>query len=347
MNLLVITREYPPHILGGISHHLYNLYTRLSNLGHNITILAGKCKEARTVTDYSHPETIDIEWIPYSTLTAHHLHFPILVWNRLKKWDISKFDIALTHTEIPFSLDIPVVAKYHDAKQEERKYLRQGRSWVISLLDYIVNPTRRVVDQYSLKNADKIIFNSKLTRSHWDKHYGVDVDSKIIYNGVDTDIFYPREIEMGQDFFLFVGTGERKGLPAIKRFARESNQTVYVIGSSDVSGKNIKSVGKIDQERLAEYYSAAKATIHPAEFEAFGNVILESLACGTPVIVSPSCGAAEIISDSCGYVTNEIEGAVTNIENIDSEDCIRVAREYTWNTVAVRTESVIEEAYNG
>lgn len=62
-------------------------------------------------------------------------------------------------------------------------------------------------------------------------------------------------------------------------------------------------VGKISQENLPLYYSAADVLIVPSVHEeGFGRVMLESLACGTPVIAAKRGGIVEAISEKVGYL---------------------------------------------
>lgn len=344
MKILVITREFPPHILGGISYHVRDLYTRVVEQGHDVTVLAGRCGDAT----YTQPEVpsvdFDVRWVDYPTVRAHHLQFPLVAKRALEKIEQSQFDVAITHTPLPFSLDIPTISKYHDCTQEERPYIRKQMSPLVRVLDSALNPTRRFVDERSLKASDHLIFNSELTHDAWAKHYRVETDYDVIYNGVDTATFYPRETESEDDFLLFVGDSERKGLSTILRSASELELPIYVVGPADVEVAGVTAVGRVSQSELANYYSRATATIHPAEFEAFGNVVLESLACGTPVIVSECCGASEIIDESCGVVTADVSRALSEIREMDSSDCVRKARDYTWERVAERTIRLAREA---
>jgi D-inositol-3-phosphate glycosyltransferase len=52
--------------------------------------------------------------------------------------------------------------------------------------------------------------------------------------------------------------------------------------------------GRIVQDRLPLYYSAADVLVVPSFYESFGLVGLEALACGTPVVATP-VGAMESI----------------------------------------------------
>lgn len=59
----------------------------------------------------------------------------------------------------------------------------------------------------------------------------------------------------------------------------------------------IKFVGAKSQSELAYEYNAAEALIMPSDYESFGMVALEAMACGTPVIASEVGGLAFLIKD--------------------------------------------------
>jgi glycosyltransferase involved in cell wall biosynthesis len=54
-------------------------------------------------------------------------------------------------------------------------------------------------------------------------------------------------------------------------------------------------MGPVSQDRLAMLLDAADACLLPSGFEAVPNVVLESLACGTPVVASPSGVVADLL----------------------------------------------------
>jgi len=64
--------------------------------------------------------------------------------------------------------------------------------------------------------------------------------------------------------------------------------------------------GRIDQEKLPIYYSAADVLVVPSYYESFGLVALEALACGTPVVTTPVGAAEMIVKDGVtGYVADD------------------------------------------
>jgi phosphatidylinositol alpha-mannosyltransferase len=56
-----------------------------------------------------------------------------------------------------------------------------------------------------------------------------------------------------------------------------------------------------EPERLGDLYGRAWATVLPSVHEAFGLVLVESLACGTPVVALDEGGPGEIVQPGIGY----------------------------------------------
>ena len=59
---------------------------------------------------------------------------------------------------------------------------------------------------------------------------------------------------------------------------------------------NVTFTGYLQSADLAEAYACSNIMVFPSATETFGNVVLESLACGTPVIGANS-GVKNIITD--------------------------------------------------
>ena len=66
--------------------------------------------------------------------------------------------------------------------------------------------------------------------------------------------------------------------------------------------------GRIHQEILPVYYSAADVLVVPSHYESFGLVTLEAMACGTPVVATPVGAMKTIIQDGLtGYVADNLD----------------------------------------
>jgi len=82
---------------------------------------------------------------------------------------------------------------------------------------------------------------------------------------------------------IVIGDGPERG--ALGALARESGV-----------GERVKFAGALAQEELRDYYSAADALVLASSREGWANVLLESMACGTPVVASKIGGTPEVVS---------------------------------------------------
>jgi len=111
--------------------------------------------------------------------------------------------------------------------------------------------------------------------------------------------------------------------------------------------------GRVDQETLPEYYSAADVLAVPSYYESFGLVALEALACGTPVVTTLVGAMEEIVKDGVtGYVAKDTDPQhyARLIETIllkQQQNSLSLSKirssvaEYTWT----RSASMLLEAY--
>ena len=155
---------------------------------------------------------------------------------------------------------------------------------------------------------------------------------KVIATGVDTNAFTPIGDKPPVDKFeymsaafksdfklLFVADGglssERKGghlvreiYAYLKKSLPNSLISIIVIGGDDkfVDG-GIFSLGRIVSDAsLASWYRTCSVLICPFDEDNLPNVILESMACGTPPVVFNQGGACEaVVHGQTGLLVNE------------------------------------------
>jgi glycosyltransferase involved in cell wall biosynthesis len=108
-------------------------------------------------------------------------------------------------------------------------------------------------------------------------------------------------------------------------------------------------------EDVGARYREATATLLPAEHEAFGLVLVESLACGTPVVCVPGGGMPEIVGDEpVGVVaTTDAPRAVADALDVAIElaasaatasRCAARARRWAWEGAVGRAHEELYDA---
>jgi glycosyltransferase involved in cell wall biosynthesis len=119
------------------------------------------------------------------------------------------------------------------------------------------------------------------------------VRTYVIPSFINTDFFKPTR-EKGEEFTaLFVGRRMfEKGFDvffAVARIAKRLGLKARFCATGGRKGEvvnGVESLGYVPEEELKDVYSAAHVVLYLTRADTWGQVILESLACGTPVITS-------------------------------------------------------------
>jgi len=114
-------------------------------------------------------------------------------------------------------------------------------------------------------------------------------------------------------------------------------------------------LGKKSQDSLPYYYSAADAVVVPSQYESFGMVALEAMACGTPVVASHIGGLPYLVQDGITGFTvpvddpQELANRLTSLiqdpglRDRMGKQAVQVAQDYAWDKIASKLLVVYKE----
>jgi glycosyltransferase involved in cell wall biosynthesis len=141
----------------------------------------------------------------------------------------------------------------------------------------------------------------------------------VLRNGVDVDVFRPGErselrVEFGFSCPTLLAVGNlvsEKGLDlALAALVQLPGARLVVIGAGPQAARlrevaahlgvedRVRWLAPVSQAELARYYAAADITLLTSTREGLPNVLLESLACGTPIVATDVGGVSEVVSNT-------------------------------------------------
>ncbi len=197
-------------------------------------------------------------------------------------------------------------------------------------------------------------------------------DIVVIPNGVDVEKFRPMKGKERSKALLYIGRlSARKGVhilaPLLFKCLKVLDAELIIAGKDEMFTlpvlkiqralcKNIRVLGFVPDGSLPKLYNYAAVTLMPSiTMESFGITAIESLACSTPVVATKVGALPEIIK-SGGITTNLREFPKVVADLLSDPDRIRklgregrklVEREYSWDVVAKRIESIYSKVLDG
>ena len=254
-------------------------------------------------------------------------------------YDSKKFQ-SIIFLQTTFGLSL----ESHPEWKQEAPYFKEFVSKIIAVEDRL------------LKNGPFLLANSHGLLDALEKKYRTKIEpnrTKVVHIGVKdllgdqcTNKFNNNEVRG-----LFVGRLEvRKGidlifdiLPAAFEQVPElvfdivGDTSIPVYGTTTILEKYRSSLesyiekgrlrihGKVDQNRLIEFYNSCDLFVAPSRFESFGIIFVEAMSCAKPVVACNVGGVTEVVGDA---------GLLIDVDDTNGLlDCvIRLAKDYSFRT---------------
>ena len=296
--------------------NLVDIYTRqngsrqkqIAHLGENVRLVhlkAGTKGETNKLALYGHLDEFFKELEEFRTRESIHydlVHSHYWLSARVGMWAQERWEV-------------PHVFMFHTISAVKNSTLGSEKEPEL----------RTVTEKHLARNCDRLLVATENERIHLVRHYGASPEAiGVVPCGVNLDLFRlgdrakaRKKLGFTQDesIVLFVGRfAPLKGIDRLMEavcYLKHHQRLRLVIVGGDGSRApvfqglkklsrnlgiqdDVTFVGRIAQEKLPAYYSAADVLVVPSYYESFGLVALEALASGTPVVAS-KVGAMETI----------------------------------------------------
>jgi len=331
-------KPLPPERYGGTELIVSYIAEELVKRGHDVTVFASKDSKtsARLV-----PVTEKNLYDTFGYFKWDNLEYDIIETEMVGRLS-SEFDILHNHNGfVPLSITplikTPMITTLHSSLPPQPESL--ARAFKDRLFVSISNAQRQLAPYLNY--------------------------IKTVYHGIDVERF-PFSARTG-DYLVFLGTfSPYKGPDIAIRIAKESKIPIVLAGeirkefedfykkeiASMDNGKDVIIKGELNFEEKVELLKNAMALLMPVRWqEAFGIVMIEAMACGTPVIGFNKGAISEVIEDGLsGFVVNSVEEAreaVLKIQRIDRRHCRKIVEErFSINRMVDEYESLYRELIN-
>ena len=340
MKICYICSELPPDKHGGIGSFTKDIASELVKLGHEIWVIGFSNRESIQLEDGVNVVRIKTPAIKncYLFFAVKRILLSAIVrkYSKREKFDLvetAEYEGDIPFYGWPFQNSIPLIVRYH---LSQTVIAAMKGTKVSSLIKWA---EKKVIAQGKYKIAV-----SKHIADYSAKCFGESqAPDAVIYNFVDIDVFYPKDVVRDYNKILFVGKmSHNKGIDLLFKIIPELLEnnhelSVDIIGgdTSEAPGgtslieyllkqlpaglvDRVNYLGRVDRELLPEIYSSAGTCLFPSRVEAHSIAWLEAMACGCACVCSSIAGGNEFDSAiSCD--PEDTETFFTNVQELVSD----------------------------
>jgi glycogen(starch) synthase len=325
--VLMLSWEYPPHVVGGLGKHVMELVPALQRQGIDVHLItpAWAGGQAREVVNGA-----TVHRVPLPALDKSNLHRAASLANlELEPYanglapEVGGFDLIHAHDwlvsfaacALKRSLAVPLVTTLHATERG------RGGGYVIGEMAVAIHDTEQSV----VRASDRLIVTSQYMARQVQDEFGVAAAKlAVVANGVDTgrfdqhndedlSAFRARYARPEEPIIYFVGRVEyQKGvhtlLGAVPRVLAKYTNARFVIAGTGLELDNLRRraeelqlkgnvlfLGYVNDDDRDRLYCVADVAVFPSLYEPFGIVALEAMAAQCPVVVTGVGGLQEVV----------------------------------------------------
>lgn len=326
MRVLMLSWEYPPRIVGGISRVVYHLAQELGAAGHDVSVITMQDGDApleekdAAVQVYRVPSFF-VRPITF-TDSVMQMNFAMVSRAVQLMCEGKRYDILHLHDWLvmfagkvlaELSPKMAVVTTIHATEYGRNSGIHNDVQSYIS-----------GIEQKLSEISMRVIVNSLYMKQEVTNLFKVPENKiRIVPNGVDVDKFkaLPVDMELRRQYALdhekivfFLGRltyekGVHVLMDAIPKVLSRYKDAKFVIGGKGPELENLRQKawnmgvadkvclpGFIPDDMLMKMYKLVNIAVFPSLYEPFGIVVLEGMLAHVPVVVSDAGGLNEIVS---------------------------------------------------
>lgn len=324
MKILMLSWEYPPKNIGGLSTHVYNLSHALQKLGCEVHVIT--CEEGTAPVEENDEGVYVHRVAPYNIETddftkwVMHLNFAMIEEAIRLIRKIGKIDVIHAHDwlsaycakVLKWSYKIPLVCTIHATEEGRNNGIRTEMQRYISSAEWMLT-----------YEGLKVMACSNYMKNEIIKTFAVPEEKVwIIPNGVNTKEFdfefnwlqfRRRYADDDEKIVFFIGRHVfEKGIQLLVNAApaivEGYNKVKFIIAGTGSMTEELESriknmgledkflfTGYMDNDSRNKLYKVANVAVFPSLYEPFGIVAIEAMIAGCPVVVSDTGGFSEIV----------------------------------------------------
>jgi 1,4-alpha-glucan branching enzyme len=346
--VLMLSWEYPPMMVGGLSRHVYDLSRHLVKHGIEVHVVTShihgypdyelnqgvhvhrvKVNQEKDVDFMGWVFQLNLAMMDYTkALIRKYVHFDII---HAHDWLVGYAARSLKQ-----QFQIPLVGTIHATEHGRNHGIHTDLQRKIHQLEYDLT-----------YESARVICCSHYMNHEIQEIFALPADKiDIIPNGVDSELVRVHSVNEGlrrqfalphEKIVFFVGRMVReKGvhllLESVPGILSHCPEAKFVLGGKGPMLEELKRkawemgiqekvlfTGFVDDDTRNQLLHFASATVFPSLYEPFGIVALEAMAAKTPVVVSDVGGLSEIIEhevDGLKVIPGDVYSLVTQISTL-------------------------------